>query len=199
MKLLSNILLSLCVLLAAPAFAGKLDKDEENDLLYITEEEKLAHDVYLFFQRKYSERVFPNIRRSEQQHMEAMANLLARYGLTNPSKPAAGKFEDGELQELYNDLIKRGSDSRIASIEVGANIEEIDMRDLVEAIERTDEYAIKRVYGNLLEGSKSHLRAFVGRLQRLGVEYQPILLNRDEFEAIVGTSTGDTTGGRMNR
>ena len=186
MKLLSTTLFSLCVLLAAPAFAGQLSQQEVDDLLRITEEEKVAHDVYLFFQRKYSERVFPNIRRSEQQHMNAMANLLARYGLRNPSKPAAGKFEDASLQQLYDDMIAKGSDSRIASIEVGANIEEIDMRDLVAAIERTDERASKRVYGNLLDGSKSHLRAFVGRLRRLGVEYKPMILTPEEFEAIVG-------------
>ena len=186
MKLLSIILLSICVLFTAPTFAGKLSQEEKDDLLFITEEEKVAHDVYLYFQRKYSERVFPNIRRSEQQHMNAMANLLARYGLQNPSKPVAGEFDDARLQQLYDDMIAKGSTSRIASIEVGANIEEKDMVDLVAAIERTDERASRKVYGNLLEGSKNHLRAFVGRLQSLGVEYRPTLLTWQEFEAIVG-------------
>ena len=186
MKLLSVILISICTLVAGPALATTLSEQEVADLLYITEEEKLAHDVYLAFQRKYRERVFPNIRRSEQRHMDAMDNLLRRYRLENPSKPAAGQFEDPGLQELYNQLIADGSKGRVDSIRVGAYIEEKDMIDILRAIERTDEAASKRVYSNLLAGSENHLRAFVGRLKRLGVDYEPVLLGWDEFKAIVG-------------
>jgi hypothetical protein len=186
MKLLTAVLISIGILLGMPVFASTLNDEEIKDLLYITEEEKLAHDVYLAFQRKYRERVFPNIRRSEQNHMNAMAGLLQRYGLENPSRPAAGQFEDQSLQELYDELIASGSESRGDAIRVGARIEEKDMIDIVNAMERTDEAASKRVYSNLLAGSENHLRAFVSRLQRLGVKYEPVLLTQDAYEAIVG-------------
>jgi len=187
MKYFLTILISSCLFLSMPVIADTLADDEVADLLYITEEEKLAHDVYLFFQRKYRERVFPNIRRSEQRHMDAMAGLLNRYGLQNPSRPGTGEFVDARLQELYNTLISAGSKSRIDAIKAGALIEERDMIDIVSAIGRTDEAASKRVYSNLLAGSENHLRAFVGRLQRLGVVYKPELLSMDEYKAIVGS------------
>lgn len=186
MKFFTICLISIGMLLAMPVFANTLSGDEIEDLLYITEEEKLAHDVYLAFQRKYRERVFPNIRRSEQRHMDAMAGLLDRYGLENPSKPDAGAFEDPILQAFYVQLITDGSKSRIDAIKAGARIEEQDMIDIVEAIKRTDEAASKRVYSNLLAGSENHLRAFVSRLQRLGVRYEPVLLTRDAYQAIIG-------------
>jgi hypothetical protein len=44
---------------------------------------------------------------------------------------------------------------------VSAAIEDMDIRDLLDAIADTDEAALKTTYQNLLEGSKSHLRAFV--------------------------------------
>jgi len=186
MKHFLAVLISSCLLLTSAVFAAQLSEQESDDLLYMTEEEKLAHDVYLAFQRKYRDRVFPNIRRSEQRHMDAMAGLLQRYGLDNPSQSEPGEFTNPELQELYDDLIKRGSSSRIEAIKVGALIEEKDMIDIVEAIAGTDESASKRVYSNLLEGSKNHLRAFVSRLDRLGVEYSPVMLEPAEYAAIVG-------------
>lgn len=168
MKHLLTIFITTCILFTSSSFAGQLSDQEETDLLYITEEEKLAHDVYLFFQRKYRDRVFPNIRRSEQMHMDAMAGLLEGYGLENPSQEKPGSFtKENGLQDLYNDLIKKGSNSRVDAIEVGIMIEEKDINDLVEAIAATDEAASKRVYSNLLAGSRNHLEAFTNRLQAL--------------------------------
>ncbi len=187
MKHFAIIMLSILSLFISAAYANSLEENEIDDLLFMTEEEKLAHDVYLVFQRKYRDRVFPNIRRSEQQHMDAMAGLLDRYGLENPSLPGVGEFENQSLQGLYDELIARGMKSRIDAIKVGALIEEKDMIDIVAAMEGTDEPAIKRVYSKLLDGSKSHLKAFVYRLERLGVDYQPVLMDKVDYVAIVGT------------
>lgn len=174
MKHLLTIFITTCILFTSSSFAGQLSDQEKADLLYITEEEKLAHDVYLAFQRKYRDRVFPNIRRSEQRHMDAMAGLIEGYGLENPSQDKPGRFtEESGLQELYNELIEIGSNNRIDAIKVGIRIEEKDINDLVEAIAATDEAASKRVYSNLLAGSRNHLEAFTNRLQALIGDDQP--------------------------
>jgi hypothetical protein len=168
------------------AHSSTLDAAEIEDLRFMVEEEKLAHDVYLTFQRKYRDRVFPSIRRSEQQHIDAVVGLLDRYGVENPSKPGVGKFDNQTLQSLYDSLIARGMKDRIEAIKVGALIEETDLRDLTAAIERSDEWAIDRVYANLRAGSTNHLQAFVNRLQRLGVTYEPTVLSQEEYLRIVG-------------
>jgi hypothetical protein len=173
-------------ILVTPVYPDTLSDDEVTDVLFMIEEEKLAHDVYLTFQRKYRERVFVNIRDSERRHQDAMAGLVDRYGLVDPRLAGVGKFRDQSLQALYDTLIARGMQNRIEAIKVGALIEETDMRDIMLAIERTDEWPIRRVYSNLLAGSKNHLRAFVGRLERLGVTYEPEILSQAEYDAIIG-------------
>mgnify|MGYP000405689726 CR=1 FL=1 len=105
MRKLFTCLFALVSLGAMPAWAGTLDDDEAAGIRFMAEEEKLAHDVYLVFQRKYSERVFPNIRRSEQNHMAAMDGLLERYALQDPKLPGVGRFTDASLQALYDRLI----------------------------------------------------------------------------------------------
>lgn len=177
-------LLTLCV--TQTAHSSGLDEAEIEDLRFMVEEEKLAHDVYLTFQRKYRDRVFPSIRRSEQRHIAAVVGLLDRYGVQDPSKPGVGKFDNEALQALYDSLIARGMKDRVEAIKVGAWIEEKDLRDLTEAIERSDEWAIDRVYANLRSGSTNHLKAFVGRLEKLGVTYEPTVLSLQDYQAIVG-------------
>lgn len=186
MNKLQIAIFSAFFVLITPVYADTLSEKEVADVLFMIEEEKLAHDVYLTFQRKFRERVFVNIRASERRHQDAMAGLVDRYGLVDPRLPGVGKFRDQRLQALYDKLIVRGMRNRIEAIKVGALIEETDMRDIMRAIERTDEWAIRRVYSNLLAGSKNHLRAFVGRLEKLGVTYKPEILSQAEYDAITG-------------
>jgi hypothetical protein len=70
---------------------------------------------------------------------------------------------------------------------VGAKIEELDIRDLMAAIAATDNVILKTTYQNLLEGSKSHLRAFVRVLDREGAAYDgPYFLDPALYDAIIG-------------
>jgi len=57
---------------------------------------------------------------------------------------------------------------------------------LQKAIEKTDEETLKNAYGNLRNGSKNHLRAFVRQLNRLGVDYEAQHLSDTEVKAILG-------------
>lgn len=46
----------------------------------------------------------------------------------------------------------------------GKEIEELDIKDLNERIEQTDNPDIKMIYENLKQGSENHLRAFTRHL-----------------------------------
>ena len=160
---------------------------EAPDLTFLREEEKLARDVYNAMHERYGLRVFSNIPRSEQRHMDAVLCLLQAYGLDDPAMKGPGKFENKELQQLYNDLVERGSKSRQDAYLVGALIEEVDIEDLVEAMERTDRANVLSAYDNLLDGSKRHLNAFVRNYEALsGEAYQAQRIPQKEVDVILG-------------
>jgi len=65
------------------------------DMTYLTEEEKVARDVYEAFAQKYDQRVFENIARSEQHHLDKMSELLTTCGEEIPR--AVRKDKPGTL------------------------------------------------------------------------------------------------------
>lgn len=162
-----------------------LSVDEAADLAYMREEEKLARDVYLTLGEMWGGRVFDNIAESEQRHTDAIKALLDTYGLVDPALDAVGYFANEDLQAMYDTLISRGMASELEALHVGALIEEVDITDIQHAIEAADHEDIERVYENLMQGSRNHLRAFVDAIERRGVEYEAQHLDEDEVEEIV--------------
>jgi len=158
---------------------------ERAGLLFMREEEKLARDVYLVLYDEYGLTVFQNIVESEERHIDAMAALLDKYDLEDPATGEVGTFTNDELQHKYDTLVSRGRKSELEALRVGGFIEEIDAIDIQEEIDATDNEDIERVYWNLLEGSKSHLRAFVDVLDFRGVTYDPQVLDQATYEQIV--------------
>jgi len=163
-----------------------LTDDETATLKFMREEEKLARDVYLVMYEQWESAIFSNIAKSEQRHMDALKSLLDKYGLPDPAPQKIGVFSDLSLQELYNELISRGQQSVLDAYRVGGLIEEIDIKDLKDAIEETDRADLERVYMNLLSGSYNHLRAFVSHIESLGVTYVAQYLSQAEVDAILG-------------
>ena len=173
----------------APISAGQLSTAEREGLLYMREEEKLAGDVYLTLYEQWQLPVFQNIANSEATHTETIKMLLDRYGLDDPAAgKEIGSFTNSTLQALYDQLVAEGSKSLADALRVGATIEEIDILDLEERIAQTDKPDIQLVYENLMKGSRNHLRAFTGTLQRqTGETYQPQYLGQDAYEEIINT------------
>lgn len=166
-----------------------LSLEEIQAILYMREEEKLARDVYLTLYEKWGEPIFNNIAQSEQAHMDMVLALIEKYNLTDPAAGKdIGEFENPELQKLYDQLIEQGMQSEVAALEVGALIEEVDIKDLEEWLAKTDNEDIKYVFENLMMGSRNHLRAFTNVLSRqYGITYEPQILPQDEYEAIVNS------------
>lgn len=165
----------------------ELSKEERDGLIFLREEEKLARDVYNYLHGLYNLNVFANIPKSEQQHMDAIKFLLDRYEIKDPAEGMAdGVFTNMELQQLYNNLILKGKESGIEALKVGALIEEVDIRDLMNELEESvDNKDIKLVYDNLIKGSKNHLKAFTGVLKTYGINYAPVILDEKSYNDIV--------------
>ena len=178
---------------AQPAsLSSGLSADESAGLLYMREEEKLAHDVYVYLYETWNLAVFQNIAKSEQTHTDSVLALIERYGLSDPATGLApGIFNDPKLQELYNQLIVQGTQSLTEALRVGAAIEEIDILDLQQHLAQTGNTDIQRVYTSLENGSRNHLRAFVNSLQnQSGATYTPQYLSQTAYDEIIGSSTG---------
>ncbi len=131
-------------------------------LLLMREEEKLARDVYRTLGDTYNLRVFANIEKAEQQHMDAVWELLKSYTIQDPIvDDSLWKFTNDTLQKLYNDLVEKWSKSIDDAIQVGIEIEELDIADLERLVADLDESTdIYKTYQYLLDWSKRHLDAF---------------------------------------
>jgi hypothetical protein len=178
---------------ALEAQLADLPTDELSDgeiagLKFMREEEKLAHDVYAELGEEFGYRVFENIAASEQTHTDAVAFLLEKYDLSDPVTGNPGTFSNADLQSLYDNLLETGMQSAEAALRVGAEVEEVDIVDIQERADATDEAAITLVYENLIRGSRNHLRAFVRILDREGTTYSPQHLSQAEYDEIISSS-----------
>lgn len=191
-----------------------LDANESSHLTFMREEEKLARDVYLTFADMYPDQgVFANIATtSEQTHTDTMRDKLAQYGLPDPNPatndlPASiGVFTGAEwgwyFDEKFAALTTAGGQSELDALYAGAFIEELDMHDIADCpqvmvdagysdpcgLNYTDESGLINAYSSLIDGSESHLRAYVGQIEAIiGVgNYQAQYLTQEEVDAILG-------------
>lgn len=166
-----------------------LSAPEASGLQFMREEEHLAREVYRRSAALWSDwPLFGNIATSEATHTAAVKQLLDRYQLVDP---LAGVV-DGELATpVFRSLLAQLAQSSARSVKealaVGVEIEELDLRDLREALAASDNADIAWVYDSLQRGSRNHLRSFMGALLAQGGQYTPKYLGQAEFDAIVNS------------
>ena len=160
---------------------------EKNDILFMWQEEKLARGAYDFMFYKYETNPFGNIRMSERRHMNEMESLVHKFGIKDPSlaDTAAGKFTDAALATLYEACVSKSSLSMEEALRAGALIEETDILDLQMRIKRSSNKEIIASFEYLLMGSENHLRAFTRRLGKMGIDYKPAVLSKENFDRII--------------
>jgi hypothetical protein len=157
------------------------------DLQFLREEEKLARDVYLTLYERWRLMPHANIASSEQTHMDRAKAALADFGLADPVRDdSVGAFVNGQLRQLYVDLVARGEQTEVASLQVGATIEDLDLRDIAVMKRRTADAGVLAMYEALQCGSRNHLRAFTSQLAMRGASYAPQYLTQAEYDAILG-------------
>ncbi|GAB0057891.1 hypothetical protein SIID45300_02225 [Candidatus Magnetaquicoccaceae bacterium FCR-1] len=165
---------------------GPLTPQEARSILFMREEEKLARDVYQEMHRLWGLSMFVSISRAEQRHMDAVGQLIQRYGLADPAEQNRhGFFVDPHLSQLYQQLMQQGQRSVIDALRVGALIEEVDILDLENAIKETSKQDIIQVYSLIQRGSFNHLRAFAHGLELQGIAYAPVKLSAQSFDTIL--------------
>ncbi|MBP6446320.1 MAG: DUF2202 domain-containing protein [Saprospiraceae bacterium] len=168
---------------------SKLTDQEKLDLIFLRQEEKLAHDVYVYAFKKYGITIFNNISNSEQTHITNMTDLLTKYKIVDPASGLQeGEFADFQLQTLYYQLITKVNISLKDALEAGATIEDLDISDIQSFYKNTTKADIIQVYELLTCGSRNHLRGFTGQLKTLGSSYTPQFLTDGEYQTILSGS-----------
>lgn len=179
-----------------------LEATEQEDLLYMYEEEKMARDLYQQLGEQFQAvSIFKNITNSEERHTARVASMLSRYSIDYRTLAAnpAGQFSNTQLQNKFNELITLGLTGNAEALRVGAMVEETDIADLNEAIAATTHEDLRCIYTNLRAASTNHLQAFVRNLERLGETYQPQTLSEAEYTELLSSVTKSKKMGRNNR
>ncbi|MBU0479614.1 MAG: DUF2202 domain-containing protein [Proteobacteria bacterium] len=215
-KSIISLVVSLLILPAVyiPALAApssQLDGGETSHLIFMREEEKLARDVYITLGALYPDvATFSNIVSSEENHTASMRDKLAQYNIPDPSTDdTVGVFTGAEygwyFLEKFTELVDWGKTNLLEALYVGAFIEELDLNDIVNCPDvivdtdngidlgecgllYTDNKSLIRSYNNLLDGSKSHLRAYVRNIESIigAGNYEAQYLTQEEVDEILG-------------
>ena len=165
-----------------------LSEEEISAILFMREEEKMAHDVYTKLHDLYQVNIFENISGAEERHMDALLCLINKYDLEDPVKTNdMGVFQNSDLQELYNTLVNKGAAKISEAYMVGAMVEELDIYNLMNLSQKTDNEDINAVFDDLTRGSRNHLRAFNKKLTNSGIMYKPQYITQTLFDEIIST------------
>ena len=165
--------------------AATLSPREEEGVLFIWEEEKVARDLYMQLYQETKQSIFLDLARSEQSHMDQAKTLVDKYNLELPVEDEPGVFSNQTLIGLYNDLLVQGMRSQEDALKVAATFEEISIVDLEKELEVSDNQDVTVVFQGLLAGSRKHLRSYVRDLQDMGIEYTPQYMTQEEFDEVV--------------
>lgn len=138
----------------------------DDQLIYLIEEEKLAHDIYSKLYEQYGARVFGNILDSESTHQSRVLSLLEARGIKDPRSAEIGAFTNNDLQSVYNELLEKGMRSEADAYEVGVLIEERDIADITAQLAIAKDDDVISTLEALRSGSENHLRAFNRQLGR---------------------------------
>jgi hypothetical protein len=168
---------------------------EENTMLFVREEEKMARDIYLALYTQWADPTFYTIAtKSEQKHMDSVKAMLDNLSIPDPVvDDSAGAFTNADIRALYDGLLARGSVTLNEGLAVGAFIEEFDIVDVQnardEAASGSNQLPILQTYDSLLCGSRNHLRSFVGLIRASGIAYTAQFMTQAEVDAIVNSSS----------
>lgn len=191
--------------------AAVLDFNEQTHLVFICEEEQLAHDVYRVLGNRFPEiDIFADMEANREHSRCTVLDLLRRYRVSVPRvNDNIGVFSWGiygrYFMEKYLVLTNQGSTSPLNALYVGAFMEELDIQEISECPKAivdinngiseksacgkgyTDNPEVLRIYESLLDESRMHLRRLVVAIeQQIGAgKYQAQVLSQDEVNAIL--------------
>ncbi len=172
----------LLILLSMMAFISDKSETLESNLWYQYEEERMAMDYYDAMYDKWQNLAFRNVCRSEKRQMNGIGSLIDEYGnpeLIREAEP--GQYHHPELNDLYDQLLRKGSGSLIEALRSGAYLQEKSVDDLKSLVLSTDNNELAYELSELLVDSRCHLYEMVCQLKIRNIEYRPDILTVQEY------------------
>ena len=189
-------------------------------LAYMWNEEKLAQDIYLALNDLWDQQTLYNIAtNSEVRHEAAVEDLVQKYdiNITNLENYEIryseeelralepGKYAVPKIQELYDALYAKGSQSAQDALEVGCIVEVTDVDDLNRYIEIADgKEDLVETFEFLRSGSYNHYWAFDRALRSMGVNDgccslgEEYCKTEEEYPSSNGQGNGQGNGNGQN-
>jgi len=191
MKPFMNIVLVVVIICLSSQSSG-VQETLDQKLWYQLELEKVAMDYYDAMYVKWDVLAFRNLSRSEKRHMECMELLIQEMGDENlVDIKEVGKFKHSDLQTLYDNVMKLGSESLNKAFLASANLEEKNIKDVEALMAMSENEEVHFSLNNLLVSSKCHLNIMVCHLKNQGVGYKPVLLSLNEYIDCLEDTPGD--------
>lgn len=154
-----------CVNLPA---SGTLTASQRAELVSMALNEKLTHDLYAQFYQAYHLRVFDNVAAAENNHLQALRTLMARYGITDPTagQPAGNFGASSSAQATYDRLLSQGKASEQAALNVASGLENDAISSYGTALNGLSAQDAVQVLQNLKAAETRHLAAFSNWIAR---------------------------------
>jgi hypothetical protein len=185
--LVLSILLCVAFALRAQSLIGQQLKSKESVILYLVEQEKLAHDFYRSLDTMWVTDIFNRVANEEVEHVGKLSAVAAELMISVPNhfnEYPMGQFIDSKLRHLYTELMIAANFSLEDAYRTCANLEERKMVDLKMALKEPNFELENLTYKALLIGSEDNFKAFIRALNEMNSGYTPILLSPSEFEAL---------------
>lgn len=116
---------------------------------------------------------------------EAIEMLQKHINSASDINSKVNPFVKQGLVSLFDNLMTQGKLSALEALYVGAAIEEVDMLDLQQAIDKATNKHIRRMYENLLSASRNHLRTYIKQIEAQGNTYETLFLSQDEIDVLM--------------
>ncbi len=159
---------------------------EQQNLVFMREEEKLAWDLYREMHQIWGLSVFKSVSGEEKEHMKKMLGLLQMYNIPDPVQgDVPGRYVNVYISDIYQSLSQQGRRSVQDALKVCALQEEINILDLIRVSQSATQPKVLEVYAELQRNSISHLRSFAHSLEILGIRYQGVKIPQNTIDSIV--------------
>ena len=185
--LVLSILLCAAFALRAQSLIGQQLKSKESVILYLVEQEKLAHDFYRSLDTMWVTDIFNRVANEEFEHVGKLSAVAAELMINVPNhfnEYPVGQFIDNKLRHLYAELMTAANFSLEDAYRTSANLEERKMVDLKMALKEPNFELENLTYKALLIGSEDNFKVFIRALNEMNSGYTPILMSPSEFEAL---------------
>lgn len=166
--------------------AAIINEEEKQSLEYMTEEEKLARDYAALMGTKHNSDFFNKIAEGKQTDLDNIKDILTGKNVEDPVKnDEAGIFKTDTFKDLYARLSEEGSQNLNNALKGGAEIAELQIKDLNKYLTIVTDTDVKNNFTELKKTSEKNLKSYVNQLSQRGYGYFPKHLTSDDFNKIL--------------